>query len=207
MRIFAFAAAALSLAGQPAFEVASVKLNKLDTRGFIGAVPGRGGFTGFKGASVRLIVLVMQAYNVADWQISGLPEWGQSDGFEIDAKAENPTSYEQVRLMLQALLADRFKLKVRREIREEPVYALALEKDSPNLVPHADDGTLPVIRTGIKPGELIFENMPIARLAMLVRGETHRTVLDKTGLDGSYDFKLQYASSQRKAPDSSPELG
>jgi uncharacterized protein (TIGR03435 family) len=200
MRAVAFAVFALSLIGQPAFEVASVKLNKLDTRGFIGAVPGRGGFTGFKGASVRLIVLVMQAYNVADWQISGLPEWGQSDGFEIDAKAENPTSYEQVRLMLQTLLADRFKLKVRRETREEPVYALVLEKDSPNLVPHADDGTLPVIRIGSKPGELIFENMPIARLAMLVRGETHRAVLDKTGLDGSYDFKLEYASTLRKGP-------
>src|SRR5579863_6906580 len=158
MRALAFAVFALSLIGQPAFDVASVKLNKLDTRGFIGAVPGRGGFTGFKGASVRLMVLVMQAYNIADWQISGLPEWGQSDGFEIDAKAENPTSYEQIRLMLQTLLADRFKLKVRRETREEPVYALVREKDSPNLVPHPDDGTLPVIRIG-KPGERIFENM------------------------------------------------
>ncbi len=200
MRALVFAAFALSLIGQPAFEVASVKLNKLDTRGFIGAVPGGKGFRGFKGASVRLIVLVIQAYNVADWQISGLPEWAQSDGFEIDAKTENPTSYEQIRLMLQALLADRFKLKVRRETREEPVYALLQEKDSPNLVPHADDGTLPVIRAGSKPGELIFENMPIARLAMLVMGETHRTVLDKTGLDGSYDFKLEYASNLRKGP-------
>jgi uncharacterized protein (TIGR03435 family) len=210
MRIVVFVAAALSLAAQPAFEVASVKLNKLDTRGFIGAVPGRGGFTGFKGASVRLIVLVMQAYNIADWQISGLPEWAQLDGFEIDAKVENPTSYEEIRLMLQTLLRDRFQLKVRRETREEPVYALVREKDSPNLVPHADEGTLPVIRVGSKPGERIFENMPIARLAMLVRGETHRTVLDKTGLDGSYDFKLEYASTLRKGPsdgNSGDELG
>jgi hypothetical protein len=55
----------------PAFEVALVKLNKLDTRGFIGAVPGRGGFTGFKGTGAWL---VMQRYIVADWQVSGLPE-------------------------------------------------------------------------------------------------------------------------------------
>ena len=200
MRVLAFVAIALGLSGQPAFEVASVKLNKLDTRGFIGAVPGRGGFTGFKGASVRLIVLVMQAYNVADWQISGLPDWAQSDGFEIDAKAENPTSYAQIRLMLQSLLADRFKLLVHRETREQPGYALVLEKESPNLVPHADDGSVPVIRVGSKPGERIFENMPIARLTMLLMGETHRTVIDKTGLDGSYDFKLEYASSLRKGP-------
>jgi uncharacterized protein (TIGR03435 family) len=210
MRVLAFVATALSLVGQPAFEVASVKLNKLDTRGFIGAVPGGKGFRGFKGTGVRLIVLVIQAYNVADWQISGLPEWAQSDGFDIDAKAENPTSYEQIRLMLQTLLADRFKLKVRREIREQPGYALVLEKHSPNLVPHANDGSLPVIRAGSKPGELIFENMPIARLTMLVMGETHRTVLDKTGLDGSYDFKLEYASNLRKGPsdgNSPNELG
>ena len=104
MRVLAFVATTLSLVGQPAFEVASVKLNKLDTRGFIGAVPGGKGFRGFKGTGVRLIVLVIQAYNVADWQISGGPEWAQSDGFDIDAKAENPTSYEQIRLMLQTLL-------------------------------------------------------------------------------------------------------
>ena len=99
---------------------------------------------------------------------------------------------------------------MRRETREQPVYALLREKDSPNLVPHADDGSVPVIRIGDKPGERIFENMPIARLTMLVMGETHRTVLDKTGLDGSYDFKLEYASNLRKGPgdgNSPNELG
>src|ERR1700722_9442145 len=114
MRVLAFVATALSLVGQPAFEVASVKLNKLDTRGFIGAVPGGKGFRGFKSTSARLKILVMLAYDVPDWRISGGPEWIESDGFDIDAKTENPTSYEQIRLMLQALLADRFKLKVRR---------------------------------------------------------------------------------------------
>jgi uncharacterized protein (TIGR03435 family) len=209
MRATAFVAIALSLNAQPAFEVASVKPNLLDTRGFIGAVPGGKGFRGFKGTGARMIALVMLAYDVADWQVSGGPGWFASDAFDIDAKAENPASYEQVRLMLQALLRDRFQLRVRRETRVEPVYALVLEKDSPNLVPHADDGTLPVIRMGDKPGERIFENMPIARLTMLLRGETHRAVLDKTGLEGSYDFKLEYASSLRKGPsgDSADELG
>jgi uncharacterized protein (TIGR03435 family) len=210
MLIAAFVAIALGLSGQPAFEVASVKPNHLDTRGFIGAVPGGKGFRGFKATGARLIVLVSLAYNIPDWQVSGWPGWAESDAFDIDAKTENPTSHQQIQLMLQTMLADRFKLQVRRETREEPGYALVMEKDSPNLVPHADDGTLPVIRVGSKPGERIFENMPIARLVMLLRGETHRTVLDKTGLDGSYDFKLEYASSLRKGPsaESSPdELG
>jgi uncharacterized protein (TIGR03435 family) len=195
---------ALGLFGQPpitpAFEVASVKLNQLDTRGFIGAVPGGKGFRGFKATSARLKILVMLAYNLPDSQITGGPGWVESDGFDIDAKAENPTSYEQINLMLQTLLADRFQLRIRRETREQPVYALILEKPSPNLVPHADDGTLPVIRVGSTPGERIFENMPIARLAMLLRGETGRTVVDKTGLEGSYDFKVEYASNLSKGP-------
>jgi uncharacterized protein (TIGR03435 family) len=206
MRWFALVGISLGLSGQ-SFEVASLKPNHLDTRGFIGAVPGGKGFRGFQGTGVRLIPLMMQAYNVADWQISGGPEWMWSDAFDIDARAESPANYGQIRRMLQTLLRDRFKLEIRRETKEEPVYALVFEKDSPNLVPHADDGAVPAIRVGSKPGERIFENMPIARLTMLVMGETHRTVLDKTGLDGSYDFKLQYASSLRKGPESSPELG
>jgi uncharacterized protein (TIGR03435 family) len=141
----------------------------------------------------RLIALVMQAYDVADWQISGGPAWIWSDAFDIDAKPESPTSYDQIRLMLQILLRDRFQLEVRRESREQPVYALVLEKDWPNLLVPANDGAVPVVRNGSKPGERIFENMPIARLVMLLRGETHRSVLDKTGLEGSYDFKLEYA--------------
>jgi uncharacterized protein (TIGR03435 family) len=55
-----------------------------------------------------------------------------------------------------------------------------------------------------------LDNLPIARLAILLRGETGRTVLDKTGLEGSYDFKLEYASNLSKGPrdDNSPvELG
>lgn len=206
MRAFAWFGFTLGLFGQ-SFEVASVKPNNLDTRGFIGAVPGGKGFRGFKATGARLGVVVMQAYNVAEWQISGGAGWMWSDAFDIDARAENPASYAQTRGMLQALLRDRFKLEVRRETKEEPVYALMFEKDSPNLVLHPDDGAVPSIRIGGKPGERIFENMPIARLTMLVMGETHRTVLDKTGLEGSYDFKLEYASSLRKGPDSSPELG
>jgi uncharacterized protein (TIGR03435 family) len=147
MRALALVAVALGLSGQPAFEVASVKPNNLDTRGFIGAVPGGEGFRGFKATGARLIVLAMLAYNVPDWRITGGPGWISSDAFDIDARTENPTSYEQIRLMLQRLLEERFQLTIRRETREEPGYALRFEKDSPNLVPHADDGMVPRRRT------------------------------------------------------------
>ncbi len=190
-RVFVGALASFCVAGQapapPAFEVASVKANRLDTRGFIGAAPGGKGFKGFKATNARLKVLVMLAYDIAEWQLSGGPAWMESDGFDIDAKAENPTSYEQIHLMLQSLLVERFKLKVRRETREQPVDALVVEKDPPNLLLHEDDGTSPLISVGSKPGERIFQNISISRLAWLLSGQTGRSVLDKTGLKGSYD--------------------
>ena len=202
MRALAFLA--LGVLGQspdpPAFEVASVKLNKLDTRGFIGAVPGRTGFIGFKGTSARLVVLVEAAYNIADRQLSRTSGWVESEGFDVDARAEHPASEDQIRLMLQNLLADRFKLKIRWETKEEAVYDLVVEKDPPNLVIHPDDGTLPQISIGSKPTERVFQNMPISRLVRLVSGETGRTVIDRTGLAGSYDFKLEYVSSLAKGP-------
>ena len=77
------------------------------------------------------------------------------------------------------------------------MYDLVVEKDPPNLVIHPDDGTLPQISIGSKPTERVFQNMPISRLVRLVSGETGRTVIDRTGLAGSYDFKLEYVSSSR----------
>jgi uncharacterized protein (TIGR03435 family) len=191
---------------QPAFEVASVKPNHLDTRGFIGFIPAGKGYRGFQGTDVRLKILVMLAYGVADRRISGGPGWVESDGFDIDARAEKATSQEEIRLMLQTLLADRFQLKVRRETREEPVYALLVEKDPPNLVPHDDDGSLPMLKMGSKPGERVFSNLPISRLVLLLEGETGRTVLDKSSLEGSYDFKLEYTSNLTKGSREDPEV-
>ena len=105
--------------------------------GIRSCVPGGKGFRGFKATSARLKILVMLAYNLPDSQITGGPGWVDSDGFDIDAKAENPTSYEQINLMLQTLLADRFQLKIRRETREQPVYALILEKATMDLTDRA----------------------------------------------------------------------
>ena len=96
----------------PAFEVASVKENKLGTRGFIGVTPGGKGFRGFTATGARLRVLVELAYGIPDRQLSGGPAWIEADAFDVDARAESPTSSQQIHLMLQTLLAERFKLKL-----------------------------------------------------------------------------------------------
>jgi uncharacterized protein (TIGR03435 family) len=186
----------------PAFEVASVKPNNLGTRGFIGALPSGKDFRGFTATNGRLTPLIMMAYGINDRQLSlkGAPEWIGADGFDIDAKADKPASYEQIQLMMQTLLADRFKLKLHRETREERIYALIVDKDPPDFLPHNDDGSPPLIKPGDKPGELVFQNVPLARLVMLLSGETGRAVVDKTGLKGSFDFKLEWNRSQSKGP-------
>jgi uncharacterized protein (TIGR03435 family) len=206
MRLFVISFIVLGLFGQstdlPTFEVASVKPNNLDTRGFIGAVPGGKGFKGFKATNARLKVLIMMAYDIADWQLSEGPGWVEAEGFDIDAKAQNPTSYQQIHLMLQSLLTDRFKLKIHHETKEQPVYALVVETDRHKLLLHDDDGASPLISAGAQPGERVFRNISISRLAWLLSGETGRTVLDKTGLAGSYDFKLAWSSSLSKGSNS-----
>ena len=195
-------------AAPPSFEVASVKLNKLDTRGFIGPTPAAKAFRGFAATNARLKVLIMLAYGISEQQLSGGPGWIESDGFDIEAKAENPTSYQQIHLMLQTLLADRFQLKLRRETREEPVYALVVEKESPTLHPN-EDGAPPLITAGGNPAVIVCRNIPMSRLAWMLSGpqQVGRPVLDKTGLEGGYDFELVFSRISSKPQDAGPHDG
>ena len=87
----------------PAFEVASIKPNKAEDGGKFNTI----GFT------VRM--LLQDAYGVQDFQITGGPAWLSSERYNIEAKAAENVSREQVRLMLQSLLADRFQVKLHRE--------------------------------------------------------------------------------------------
>src|SRR5262249_46460738 len=83
--------------------------------------------------NVTLKRLIQAAYNVRDFQISGGPGWIGSDLFDVAAKTESPVKPEQAGPMLQALLADRFQLTVRRETKEMPVYALTVAKNGPKF--------------------------------------------------------------------------
>jgi uncharacterized protein (TIGR03435 family) len=69
------------------------------------------------------------AYRVRDFQVLGAPEWLKQDLFEIDARAEHPSTEGQIKQMVQALLADRFKLKLHRATKEVAIYALMVGKD------------------------------------------------------------------------------
>jgi bla regulator protein BlaR1 len=189
-----------------AFEVASIRLSKPKpgTHAFIGAAPGGQRLTA---TNLPLKFLIIMAYNITNRQISGGPSWLDSEGYDIDAKAERPVSRDQLYLMLQTLLADRFKLTLHRETRELQVYALVVEKDGPKFKLHPNqDVVQPLVSPGGR-GQVNFQNVPVSRLAWFLSTQLDRSVLDKTGLDGNYDFTLEWTPdrpSKDYVPDTPP---
>ncbi len=135
-----------------AFEVASVRENKLDepqsTNFPLSPGPQFGAVGGhFVGRNVLLLQYIVFAVKPSSEQIQqlrrGLPEWTRSAHYDIDAKAEGNPTKDEMRAMMVTLLADRFKMKVHRESREAPVFGLVVVRPGklgPKLKPHpADD--------------------------------------------------------------------
>lgn len=131
---------------------------------------------------VGLKDLIMAAYNLKEYQVSGSPRWASEldSRYDIAAKTEGDTaqSMDQVRLMLQTLLADRFHLKLRRESKELPVYNLVVSKSGLKLKEASE--TLPPT-PGMRRGSM-------GQLAALLSLMVDRPVIDKTGLPGIYEY-------------------
>ena len=129
------ACAVLAQNGQvrPSFEVASVKPVK---PGSTGSGPLRGGpgasSPGQLSGAATLKTLLMRAYDLKNYQIAG-PAWMDSERYEIAAKIPAGADKALVSLMLQSLLAERFRLQARRETRELPVYAMLVARDGPKF--------------------------------------------------------------------------
>lgn len=88
----------------------------------------------FNGRNITLRNLILAAYNLADWQLSGGPPWLDTDRFYMDAQPEHPSTRENMMAMLQSLLADRFQVVLRRESKEMPRYVLTVDKREPKLL-------------------------------------------------------------------------
>lgn len=130
-------------------------------------------------------------------QISGGPRWIDSDRFDIEAKAEgNPRDAMMAGPMLQALLEDRFKLKVHRETRERPVYALMVAKTGLKLQPLKHACQLPDA-CGVGKMRSNGQNITLDVHAMSMKDFSgtlglDRPVIDKTGVAGIFDFHLEF---------------
>lgn len=181
--------------GQPAeasspFEVASVKLNQTQVD------PPRVKISGPRAiwTAYPMVGLLMDAYDVKSYQISGGPAW-MLDRFDIEAMVagNGELTKTQARDVLRAVLEDRFHLKAHRENKEMAIYALVVAKGGAKLKESAADAQ-PGMTLGVR-GQMVdmkFTAWSMARLAEQIAGNENRKVVDKTGLTGSYDFALSY---------------
>ena len=219
--------------GVPKWEVVSIKPCKPGERGGGG---GRGGQNGNRPSLDRIntpcmtvAMLVNEAYigqGRANLQmpvtLEGGPAWINADSYQISAKAEVETTQEtMMSSMLQMLLEDRFKLKVRRETREVPVLALMTGKGglkskqgncipfSPANPPPAWDGKSEPPRlcgtdlNRLKPnGDRSYDlfGASLDQLSSLLSRLLSRTVINKTGINGTFDFHLEYAPERDNYP-------
>jgi bla regulator protein blaR1 len=183
------------------FEVASVKPSPAglvrDTGGVQIQFPPGGGF---RASNVTLKDLVMTAYNMDSWQVSGGPEWGDPSGmttddrFVVNAKAPSAASRSQVRRMLQTLLADRFKLQFHRENKTQTVYDLVVAKNGPKLQRVRVDDYPGNLVTRCCRGGMYMERTTMADFAaVFTMMGVPTTVRDKTGLKGIYKFELHWS--------------
>jgi len=190
------AAAAIGLASAQAFEVASIKPSEPGGHGVqIQIAPG--GRLVAKNVNVKF--LIQQAYGVRDFQITGGPGWIGSERYDIVAKpeGEGDVTPDQLKPMIQALLAERFKLTLHRETKELPVYALVVAKNGPKLQ-EVEGGPTKTKGAQMRMGRglLNAQAVSMTMLATSLSNQLGRSVIDKTGLTGNYDVKLEWTPDE-----------
>lgn len=213
----------------PEFDVASIKPvgrgphhppNSLDLpllRGFQRSRPGL-----FHMFNVTLNLLIQLAYD--DSMLVGGPAWMNSERYEVIAKTGGNVTPEQMRPMLKTLLGDRFKLTLRREPREIPVYRLTVAKDGLKInaasegscVTYGPDTPRPPFdpkrpaplngcgdfRRQILSGpperrdRIEAVGVPMSKLIEFISQDVRSVVLDHTRFTGTFDFQLEYAPSE-----------
>lgn len=198
--LFVTFAWAATCTAQPVFEVVSIKpaLNSpAGARAISLTAALNHGRLSFEAVTLR--DLIQQAYDLSRDRISGCPAWCESERFDVTAKAEDPdVKKDQAMQMLQALLAGRFKLTLRREMKERSGYALELGKSGSKLKPSAESEKLGFSA----PGYLrVFQAMPMAGLVSFVSSTAGAPVTDATGLQGAYDFTIDLTPPENDAGD------
>jgi bla regulator protein BlaR1 len=215
------------------FEVASVKPNKSGERRVM--IQGQPGGR-FVATNVTVRQLIQTAYRLQEFQLVGAPAWIDDDHFDIVAKAagdlpapealgRGASGPMQMQLMLQSLLAERFKLAVHQDARVVSIYALVLAQSDGRLGPQVRRSEVdcqafaiaarlpggsppppppPPPQPGERPtcglfgglGRFAAGGTSMAQLATTLSQQVRRIVVDRTGLTGRFDFDLQWTPEQ-----------
>lgn len=161
-------------------------------------------------------VLIRSAYGVLlEDQVVGLPGWARSDRIAVQAKMDADTAatldklpplerWKRMQVMLQAMLADRFALKAHRESRNLPIYVLTVATGGPKMKKTAADGLGG--NASYASGKVTAREISLEALAANLSFAVGRPIVNKTGLEGGYDFALDYAPEGADASDPRPSL-
>lgn len=180
----------------PSFEVATIKPSQPDR-------PGKGfGVRGshFNTLNTSLLDLITFAYGVQQKQVLNAPDWVSSDKWDIEAQPDVPGSpnRDQLRSMVQKLLADRFELKFHKEKKELSAYVLSVAKDGPKMTKNDSGGQLPgLFFRGLSPVTLPVQNATMEDFTELLQTAVlDRPVVDQTGLSGRWNFLLKWTADE-----------
>jgi bla regulator protein blaR1 len=145
----------------------------------------------FQATGIALAQLVALAYDVNNFQVSGGPDWAASTKYDVEATA---AANQDVMPVVQAALADRFRLAIHHETKDDPAYELVVANGGSKLkeVPAADASPRNSRMMFGPPGHLAAMQITMSDLARVLSMQTGRMVVDKTGLTGVYDFTLDW---------------
>ena len=175
------------------FDVAVIRPSEPGGRG--GAIKPLPGGNGYLVQNVPVKAMISLMYKVPGRQITGGPDWLNNQGYDIEAKADHAYSLDELHVMFQNLLADRFNLKFHKEVREGPVYALVVDKSGPKMKVNESpqDFKIPILPG--KDNVFAGTRVPMQYLCYFLgqqRLPEERPVINKTGLDKNYDFTLSF---------------
>lgn len=212
MALVSSAAAAQS----PSFEAASIRPNN-SGENFISVRLVPGGSVRARNATLEAVITT--AWQIPDFELADVPSWVKSERWDIEAKGSGNAPPPDTLRKLQSLLADRFHLRVHTETREMPIYALLIAKGGPKLPPAHEECFDPT--AGIpppspmarpcggfnrSPNQLLGATDTTANLAQVLAKTLGRSVIDKTGLAGSWDVTLKWTPDEL-APDTNNDTG
>jgi uncharacterized protein (TIGR03435 family) len=200
----------------PAYEIISIKQNASGSSD--------GGWyrlpDGIRATNMPLQFVFYSAYNIVlDNQVTGLPFWADSDLYDIEAKVDAETAetwkelsekarWEQQKLMLQSLLADRCQLKVHREMRELPVYDLVIAKGGRKMKEATPEERNAETEWSGRIGKIKARATPVEGIADMLSRRVGRLIVDKTGLgEKKFDFELTWTPDEHRVADATADSG
>jgi uncharacterized protein (TIGR03435 family) len=198
---------AQSAAAAPAFDVTAIHLHEPQPHEH-NSIWSSASDGHFKAENISVMTLIHWAYEMPETRILGAPAWTSTTHFNIDATADpsvdqqlkgltSDASRKQKERMVQALLADRFKLATHMETRELPIYALVVAKGGAKLGPTQESGSS--VNTSNGRMEIQGSNS-VAILAEQLSKVVGREVVDRTGIAGRYDLKLKWTPDDATEP-------